>query len=209
MKEMARLHSILLALAILQSGADVRAQVIEFDSGGLKYKTLTRNGVTIMYAHLPSQVREYSIIQVAVSNGSQIPWVVKTEDFHFQKADGTVLLPAKPRAVVSELIEKAGRSDVIKLVATYEIGLYGITRLQSSNGYEQRRQAAFAELTSTKIKAAAAASAIAFVDSKLVPGQSTDGAIFYSNHGRPLGNGTLTVRAAGETFEFPAEAPAN
>ncbi|HUQ94919.1 MAG TPA: hypothetical protein VM120_24785 [Bryobacteraceae bacterium] len=181
------------------------AQVIEFESGGLKFKTLTRNGVTIMYAHLPTQIREYSIVQVAVSNGSRIPWVIRTEDFHFEKADGTPVNPAKPRNVVSELIGKAGRSDVIKLVSTYEIGLYGLTRLQSTNGYEQRRQAAFAELTSSKLKAAATASAIAFVDVKLVPGQSTDGALFYPNQGKPLGHGKLTVKAAGETFEFPSE----
>ncbi|MBI3680536.1 MAG: hypothetical protein HY235_09085 [Acidobacteria bacterium] len=181
------------------------AQVIDFESGGLKYKTLTRNGVTIMFAHLPSRVREYSIIQVAVSNGSQIPWVVKTEDFRFERPDGVRLSPARPRAVVSEMIEKAGRSDVIKLVATYEIGLYGLTRLRSTNGYEQRRQAAFAELTSAKLKAAAAASAIVFVDTKLMSGESTDGAIFFDTSGKPLGHGKLTVKAAGATFEFPSE----
>lgn len=193
----------LAALGLVAGG--LGAQVIDFESGGLHYKTQTKNGVTVMYAHLPTQVRDYSILQVAVSNGSGSPCAVKTEDFLFEKADGVKLSPAKPRTVVSELIDKAGRSDVIKLVATYEIGLYGLTRMMSTNGYEQRRQAAFAELTSAKIKAAAAASAIAFVDTKLAPGQSTDGAVFYSNHGKPLGKGSLTVRAAGQIFEFPAE----
>jgi hypothetical protein len=193
------------ALALLTLAGLCRGQVIEFESGGLKYKTLTKNGLTIMFAHLPSQVRDYSIITVAVSNGSQLPWVVKVEDFRFEKPDGSVLQAAKPRNVVSELIDKAGRSDVIKLVATYEISLYGLTRLQSTNGYEQRRQAAFAELTSAKLKAAAAASAIAFVDIKLLPGQTSDGALFYPNSGKALGNGKLIVRAAGEQFEFLSE----
>jgi hypothetical protein len=182
-----------------------QAQVIEFESGGLKYKTLTRNGLTIMFAHIPTTVREYSIVQVAVSNGAKVPWTVKTQDFRFEKADGVPLSPVAPRVVVDEMIEKASRSDVIRLVSTYEIGLYGLTRLQSTNGYEQRRQAAFAEMTSGKLRAAAAASAIAFVDVKLMPGQSTDGAVFYSNHGKPLGGGKLTVRAAGEVFEFLSE----
>lgn len=173
----------------LFAAAVLPAQVIEFESGGLKYKTLTRNGVTIMFAPMPSTVRDYTILQVAVSNGSQIPWALKTADFRFEKADGSVLQPVNPRAVVNELIEKAGRNDVIRLVSTYEMGLYGLTRLQSTNGYEQRRQAAFAELTSAKIKAAAAASAIAFVDTKLKPGETTDGAVFYSNQGKPLGAG--------------------
>jgi hypothetical protein len=39
---------------------------------------------------------------------------------------------------------------------------------------------ALAEFTSTRIKAAAAASAIALVQTKLAPGQSTDGAVFYN-----------------------------
>ncbi|MCS7026759.1 MAG: hypothetical protein NZV14_18320 [Bryobacteraceae bacterium] len=194
-----------LLLALWASRRAATSQVIDFESGGLKYKTLTRNGLTIMYAHLPAQVREYSIIQVAVSNGSSVPWVVRTEDFVFEKPDGTRIKPSRPRSVVNELVEKAGKSDVIKLVATYEIGLYGLSRLQSTNGYEIRRQNAFAELTSAKLKAAAAASAIAFVDVKLKPGESTDGAIFFANQGKPLGYGKLLVRAAGELFEFPSE----
>lgn len=193
-------------LVLLAAGLSLgNAQVIDFESGGLRYKTLTKNGLTIMFAHLPTQIREYTIMQVAVSNGSQIPWTIKPADFRFIKADGSSLVPTNPRAVVNELIDKAGRTDVIKLVATYEIGLYGLNRMQSTNGYEQRRQAAAAELTSGKLKAAAAASAIAFVDIKLMPGQSTDGAMFFSNQGRALGSGKLIVKAAGETFEFPSE----
>ncbi len=48
------------------------AQVIEFESNGLKYQTLTKNGLTIMVASLPSHVRQFTILQVAVSNGSPV-----------------------------------------------------------------------------------------------------------------------------------------
>ena len=92
--------------------------------------------------------------------------------------------------------------DVIRLVQTYELTLYGLSRYKSTNGYEQRRQAAFAEVSNTKLKAAAAASAIAFPTVKLAPGQSTDGALFYATQGRPLGAGRLSIRAAGDTFAF-------
>ena len=61
-------------------------------------------------------------------------------------------------------------------------------------------------LGSTKLKAASAASAIALVTTKLAPGQSTDGAVFYPSKGKPLGSGRLIVNAAGEIFEFPVEA---
>ena len=52
------------------------SQVIEFESGGLKYQTLTRRGVTLMFAHMPAHVRDFSIVQVAVSNGSAAPYTV-------------------------------------------------------------------------------------------------------------------------------------
>jgi hypothetical protein len=91
----------------------------------------------------------------------------------------------------------------VKLVTTYETSIYGNNRFKSTNGYEQRRQSALAEVSSAKIKAAAAASAISFVQTRLAPGQSTDGAIFYPNSGKVLGAGKLVVKAAGAVFEFP------
>lgn len=108
-------------------------------------------------------------------------------------------------AVVSSLLEKASRHDVVKLVTTYEAGLYGNTRMQSTNGYEQRRESALADGVSTKLKAGAAASAIALVPTKLASGDSTDGAVFLPNGGKPLGPGTLLVHTGGEQFEFPSE----
>jgi hypothetical protein len=44
------------------------------------------------------------------------------------------------------------------------------------------------------------------VTTKLAPGQSTDGAVFYPSGGKPLGAGKLVVNAAAEVFEFPVEA---
>ncbi|HZT29603.1 MAG TPA: hypothetical protein VFA33_06970 [Bryobacteraceae bacterium] len=183
----------------------VSGQVIEFESNGLKYQTLTKRGVTIMYAHLPSHVREFSILQVAVSNGSPGPYTVRPVDFSFQRQDGTALRAWPAREVVELLIEKGGRNDVIKLVSAYEAALYGIPKMKSTNGYEVRRQAALAEVSSTKLKAAAAASAIAFVDTKLGSGQSTDGAVFFETSGRALGEGRLVVRTNTDTFEFNPE----
>jgi hypothetical protein len=159
-----------------------------------------------MVAHLPSHVRDYSVIQVAVSNGGSLPQVVRPEDFQFIREDGSALAATPARIVVDSLIDRASRGDVIRLITTYEGGIYGNTRYKGTNGYEQRRQSALAEFTSTRLRAAAAASAIALVQTKLGPGQSTDGAVFYSNAGRPLGSGVIrvrAVRAAGSLFEFP------
>jgi len=190
------------AAAALLYAPSLRAQAIEFESNGLRYQTLTKNGVTVMFTHLPGVVREYSVLQVAVSNGSTISWTVKPEDFNYRAKQGATKEATPPKRVVEKLLERAGRQDAIRLVTTYEAGIYGMSRFRSTSGYEQRRQQALAELISPRLKAAAAASAVVFVTSKLPPGQSTDGAIFYPNQGKPLGPGTLIVRAAGETFEF-------
>lgn len=183
------------------------SQVLEFESNGLKYQALTRNGLTIMLAPIPSVVRDYSVLQVAVSNGGSSPQTIKPEDFLFLKEDGSELPAVPARTVVNSLIDRASRGDVARLVTAYEAGLYGNSHYKATNGYEQRRQSALAEFTSTRLRAAAAASAIAFVETKLAPGQSTDGAVFYATAGRPLGNGTVRVRAAGAVFEFPLVHP--
>lgn len=182
--------------------ATAPGQVIRFESGSLQFQTMTKGGVTVMFAPLPMHVREYSILQVAVQNGSKTSWTFKAEDFIFLRSDGTQLAGSPARQVVGRLIEKGGRGDVIKLGQTYEQSLYGQARFKSTNGYEQRRQAAFAEVSNTKVKAAAVASAVAFPSVKLQPGQSTDGAVFYVTHGKGLGNGKLRLSAAGEVFEF-------
>jgi hypothetical protein len=194
----------LLLAAVLFAGA-VHAQIIEFESGGLKYRTLTRGGMTIMWAHLPMHIKEYAVLQVAISNGSPVSWQVKPQDFSFEKAEGDKMAALPAATVVQQMMDHASRGDVIKLITAYETALYGNTKMHSTNGYEVRRQNAQAELGGGKLRAAAAASAIAFVPSKLTPGQSTDGAIFFVNAGKPLGAGKLIVTAAGETFEFPVE----
>jgi hypothetical protein len=179
-----------------------QAQVIEFESNGLKYQTLTRAGVTVMFANLPSNLKGYSVLQVAVSNGSKYVTTVDPEDFIFHRDNGSIERALPARQVVKRMFERANRDDVIKLVGTYEVGLYGLQRMQSTNGYEQRRQSAIGEFGGAKLKAAAATSAIAFVRTKLVAGESTDGAIFYNTEKGPLGAGRLTVKVAGEIFEF-------
>jgi hypothetical protein len=193
------------ALAAVLFARALAAQIIEFESGGLKYRTLTRGGVTIMWAHLPIHIKEYAVLQVAVSNGSPVSWQVKPQDFKFEKPEGGISAALPAGTVVGTLMEKATRGEVIKLITAYEAALTGNARMHSTNGYEERRQNAQAELGGGKLRAAAAASAIAFVATKLLPGQSTDGAIFFVNGGKPLGAGKLIVDAAGERFEFPVD----
>jgi hypothetical protein len=177
---------------------------IEFQSKGLDYEALTRDGVTVMFATLPPRVKDFSIIQIAVTNGSPVSWTVKPGDFAFIREDGTVLLSASADYVVESLLEKASRTDVIKLQNLYENTIYALQNFRSTNGYEQRREAAQAQFVNRGIKAAAAASAITFVPTKLRSGDSTDGAVFFPNRGKEksLGAGRLVVRTCGQIFLF-------
>ena len=189
--------------------ASLSAQIIDFESNGLRYKTLTKGGVTVMFAYLPSHLKQYSIMQVSISNGSPVAWMVKPEDFTYRRQDGGASQAAAALTVVNSLLQSGSRHDVIKLVTTYEAGLYGNTRMNSTNGYESRRQSALADGVSARLKAGAAASAIALVPTKLASGESTDGAVFLPNGGKPFGPGTLLVHTGGEMFEFPTDGEPN
>jgi hypothetical protein len=180
------------------------AQVIEFESHGQKYQTLTRSGVTVIITHLPSHLHEYAIVQAAVSNGSTAPYVIRPEDFNFVFSDGSSVRGANATDVIEMLMQKGNGNDVVKLITTYEASVYGNTHYKSTNGFEQRRQAALA-FGGTKLKAAAAASALALGVTKLQPGESTDGAVFFAHDGKPLVGGRLVVRTNTDVFEFNAE----
>jgi hypothetical protein len=202
----ARVSPIPLAVLLALCAAGVGAQVIVFESGGLRYQTLSNQGVTVMFAHLPAHLRDYQVIQAGVSNGSQDRFTIRPEDFIFEQANGTRLYATPAKIVVDHMLDHATRNDVIRLISTYENSLNGVARFRSTNGFEARRQNYLAELGSAKVKAAAAASAIALVETRLAPGESTDGAVFFAAPPKTtLGPGRLLVRAAGHVFEFESE----
>ncbi len=192
------------ALALVLWVGRCHAQVIEFETNGLKYQTLTKSGVTIMFATLPQRLRDYAILQVAVSNGSRAPYIIRPEDFTYVRLDRSEIRASAARVVVQILEQRGSASDVIKLVTSYENSIYGNQHLKSTNGYEQRRQSVLA-MGSVKLKAAAAASALAMVQTKLSPGESTDGAVFFPTDGKILGFGHLVVRTSTDVFDFTTD----
>jgi len=184
-------------------------QTLEFESGGLKYQALTRAGLTVMVAPLPTRILGYTILQVAVSNGSVEQQEVQPEKFQFRGVAGKPIQALSARAVVNDVLKRAGRNDVGRLIGVYEAALFGNSNLELRFGYEARRKDAMA-IGGTKMRAAAAAAAIVLGSHKLEPGQSTDGAVFFPTSNKPMGAGTLILEAAGETFEFtlaPEPAP--
>lgn len=176
----------------------------EFQSHGLDYEALTRNGITVMFAGLPPHVKDYNVVQITVTNGSLVSWTVKPGDFTYVRANGAVLPAVSPDEVVESLLEKASRSDVISLQRIYEDSIYALPTFRATNGYQQRKEAGWTQFTNRNFKAAAAASAITFVPVKLKPGESTDGAVFFENRTKEkaLGPGRLVARTCGETFSF-------
>lgn len=179
------------------------AQVIEYEANGLKFQTATRRGLTVIVTHLPNHVAGFGLIQVSVSNGSQTYWNVKPEAFAYVRPEGN-MQGLQAGQMVDIMLDRASHADVVKLVSSYEGALYGIPHMRSTNGYEQRRQNAMAYGMSTRLKAAATASAIALSQTRLAPGQSTDGAVFIpiTKEIKNLSGGHLVFRCDGETFEF-------
>lgn len=187
----------------LWAAALISAQVIEYEANGLKYQTLSRKGLTVIVTHMPNHVAGFGLIQVSISNGSDMYWTVQPEDFSYTKQDQS-LVAISAGQVVDVLLDKGTHSDVVKLVTSYENSLYGIPHMRSTNGYEQRRQNAMSQGINARLKAAATASAIALAQTRLAPGQSTDGSIFIplTHDLKTLSGGHLMFRANGESFEF-------
>jgi hypothetical protein len=175
-----------------------------FESHGLEYDALTKNGITVMFAQLPSRLKEFNIIQITITNGSLVSWTVRPDDFTFVRSDGSSVPSVSADYVVETLLSRADRNDVIKLQLLYENSISGLANYRPTNGYEKRREAAMAQFVNRGFKAAAEASAIAFVPMKLKNGDSTDGAIFFPNRvkDKGLGAGRLAAKTCGETFIF-------
>jgi len=188
-------------LGWLTCALSLSAQVIEFDSNGLKYQTLSRSGVTVMFAHLQNHVHEYSILQVAVSNGSRGPYTIRPENFSYEWEEGAAVHAVSAKTVIAMLMQKGNSADLVKLITAYEASVYGNPHMRSTNGYEARRRSALG-MNATKLKAAAAASAVALVETRLAPAESTDGALFFPSDGRPLTGGKLVVRTNTDVFQF-------
>ncbi len=182
------------------------AQSIQFDSGGLSYQAQTKGGVTVMVAPLQSHILGYSILQVAISNGSTEAHKVAPEKFRFEHATGPAIQALSARAVVTDVLNRAGRDDIGKLVGIYEAALFGSQNLQLRHGYEARRKDALAIGGGGKVRAAAAAAAVVLGSSTLEPGGTVDGAVFLPTQKKPLGAGKLIVDAAAQHFEFTIEA---
>lgn len=184
----------------------VRAQTLEFESGGLKYQALTRGGITVMVAPLPTRILGYAIVQVAISNGSVDPVEIQPDKFQYLRAANPPVKALSPRAVVSDVMNRAGRDDVGRLISVYEAALYGNSQLQLKFGYESRRKDAMAIGNSRK-SAGAAAAAIVLGSSEIQPGATVDGAVFFPTSNRPMGAGQLVFETGEQRFEFTIVPP--
>jgi hypothetical protein len=185
----------------LAAGFPAGAQVIEFEQNGLKYQTLTHGDVTVMFAHMPQHLKGYAMFQTAIANGSKLPCTIRPEDFAYVRHDQE-LAGTPANNIVKMLMDRGDHEDVVKLTLAYESVLYGFNRMKVTNGYEMRRQNFLSYGISARLKAAAEASAIVLVQTKLKPGESTDGALFLRNDAKTLTGGHMICRVNGEVFTF-------
>jgi hypothetical protein len=201
LRHMSTRIAILTSVALLSATAF--AQVIEYEANGEKYQTLSHAGLTVIINYLPVQVAGYGLVQVSIANGSQMHWTVRPEDFQYVRSGETIdALTADD--VVNVMLDHASGNDVVKLITSYEKSLYAIPNMRSNNGYEQRRQGALAYGSSSRLRAAAAASAITLAQVRLAPGDSTDGAVFIRLPRDPksLTGGHLAFHCEDQTFDF-------
>ena len=67
---------LLLIAMIFCTAAFVCAQVIEYEVNGMKYQTLSRQGLTVIVTRMPNHVAGFGLVQVSISNGSDKYWTV-------------------------------------------------------------------------------------------------------------------------------------
>ena len=199
------LRTALLLSGLIWSSLDASAQVIAFENNGLKYQSLTRSGVTVMCARLPAELKEWGLVQIAIENGSDAYVTISPEDIAFDRGDGHTTPAGSADTVVADVLERGNHSDLVKLIKTYEDAIYNLPNMRLDNSYEKRREAALGFGTSAKFEAAAAASAIALVQTRIPPGQSTDGAVFFRFGSKTFPPGHIVVHNGGETFVFNQE----
>jgi hypothetical protein len=194
---------LVLAAVTVNSVVPIRAQTIEYEMNGRKYQTLSRRGLTVIVTHMPDHVAGFGLVQVSISNGSDFYWTIEPEGFSYIRPDITSTAISAEHAV-DVMLDKGSHADVVKLVNSYENTLYAIPHMKSTNGYEQRRENSMTLGINAKLKAAATASAIALAQTRLAPGQSTDGSVFIplNREMKTLAGGHLVFRSTGEMFEF-------
>ena len=66
---------------VLCTAAFVCAQVIEYEVNGMKYQTLSRQGLTVIVTRMPNHVAGFGLVQVSISNGSDKYWTVDPEGY--------------------------------------------------------------------------------------------------------------------------------
>src|SRR5690242_6044997 len=162
-----------------------------------------------MFASLPPHIKDFSIIQVTVTNGSPVSWTVKPADFSFERQDGTVLRSISADEVVASLLDKAGRSDVIKLQLLYEDSIYALSNFRSTNGYEQRREAAMAMFVNRNFKTGWGGFANHFSPNQPKAGRQHRGRVFFpaAPKEKSLGPGRVVARTCGQVFAFENYVP--
>ncbi len=193
-----------LLFAFLAAAPPAVSQIIRFESNGMKYQVLTRQGLTLMCAAMPFRTSRFAVMHVAASNGSSETWRIDTANFAFEYQGGPLVAAIPEQRVVEEFFRKAGRSELLKLQTAYEKALYNNQYVRPNNTYEKRRLSALA-FGPKGLKASAAAAAITFVSGNLEPSDSTDGALFFPTAGRPLENGRIVALIESSRFEFAFE----
>src|ERR1700743_2063193 len=124
---------LLLIAMVLCTAAFVCAQVIEYEVNGMKYQTLSRQGLTVIVTRMPNHVAGFGLVQVSISNGSDKYWTVDPEGFTYVSPVASAM-GISAGQVVHVLPDKGSHADGVKLVKSYENALYAIPHMRTNNG---------------------------------------------------------------------------
>ena len=161
----------------------------------------SREGVTVMIAPLERTILEYSTAQVWISNNSGRPLPIAPQWFAASLEGGASSAAVQDTVVLSDIRKHASGRDIEELVRAYESLLLGLPDEKAVGYYEQRKRAAMA--SGGKMRAAIMANVIILPETRLRPGETIDGTLFFRAGGKLRAKVTaFSADLGGRHFEF-------
>lgn len=161
----------------------------------------SRDGVTVMIAPLERTILEYSTAQVWISNNSPRALPIAPQGFTATVEGGASFTAAQDTVVLNDIRRHASGRDIEELVQAYESMLLGLPDEKAMGYYEQRKRAAMS--SGGKMRAAIMANVIILPETRLRPGETIDGTLFFRQPGKSRPKVTrFTADLGGRHFEF-------
>lgn len=174
---------------------------IEVPYKGRTFSMASRDGVTVMIAPLERTILDYSTAQVWISNNTARSLPIAPQGFTATVESGATSAAAQDTMVLNDIRRHSSGRDIEELVRAYESMLLGLPDEKAMGYYEQRKRAALS--SGGKQRAAIMANVIILPETRLRPGETIDGTLFFHQPGKVHPKVIrFTADLAGRHFEF-------